>query len=228
MSKRRIENEINKLSDEALGELTPDTRLRILLKARADGREEWIDRLLETCPRDTYQAFAVRDRSAYSMAFQAVYELHTSYLRYKLVRTEQVLRQRIDDERDEEPSDEELEQFAERANEVRKSIANLYTLFHGYQRFATEVLGVNLEVWLALHPNGLAVLEAVSEVIGNQSKVKSAESYLNETLGAGSEIDEPDQLERDEDRWRRLNEAAERWYERQIACWRGLTTGVRR
>lgn len=227
MSKRRIENEINRLSDEALGELTPDKRLRILLNAQADGKEEWIDRLFETCPRDNYHAFTVRNRSAYSMASQAVYELHTSYLRYKLVRTEQVLKQRIDDERDEEPSDEELEQFAERANEIRKAIANLYTLFHGYQRFATEALGVDLEVWLALHPNGLAVLKDVSEVIDNQNKVRLAEWYLNETRGAGSETGE-DHIARDEDRGGRLDEAAEWWYESQVTLWRSLITGLRR
>lgn len=49
MSKRRIENGIDELREEVLGDLPPDERVQLPLTASGEGKDEWIDSLLETC-----------------------------------------------------------------------------------------------------------------------------------------------------------------------------------
>lgn len=221
MNKRRLKNEIRELSDDRLGELGPETRFQYLLEAKAEGREYWVSRLRETCPqvdvRIADPAFTGRVRLALLLAYEAVYKLQTRYLRYEWVRTTQRDKLRIDHERDEEPTDEELEQFAVRADELRELFAELYALYHSYHRFATEDLGVDPETWLALHPDGVAVFEVVGDMIDDQREIELAERYLNEKRREDGEFDDLSQINRDDDHWETLDDVAEAWYEPLVA-----------
>lgn len=44
MSKRRLENEIDELGEELLSALPPNERVRLLLTASGEGKDEWIAR----------------------------------------------------------------------------------------------------------------------------------------------------------------------------------------
>ena len=54
MTKRRIENELDEFGDEILRDLDPDERVEFVLTAKAEENDEWLDRLMETCPRGEY------------------------------------------------------------------------------------------------------------------------------------------------------------------------------
>lgn len=149
MSKRRLGNQIDRLSDGILEDLEPDTRLRIMLEAWANGNEQWTDRLVETCPQYRYKAtdyaFTERARLAHQILFQAVYELHTTYLRYEHTRQKQRYTWLLDHEREEDPSDEELNRASARADTLRELFTALYCSYHAHCRFGSEILDVDLE-----------------------------------------------------------------------------------
>ena len=226
MSKRRLGNEIDELSDAILRDLEPEQRLQLLLRARADGNEQWIDRLVESCPRYKYtatdHAFTGRVRLAQRVAQQAVYELHTTYLHYKYTQQQQHYTWLLDDE---EPSDEELDRASERADELRELFAELYTIYHAHRRFATEILDVDPETWLAFHPEGPTVFEIVADMIDDQREIKRAESYLNEQLEADEEEEvdtetaDPDQSAPDDDHRVTLEDVAETRYKALASAW---------
>lgn len=222
MNKRRLKNEIRELSDDWLSDLGPETRFQYLLEAKAEGREYWVSRLLETCPQEDVRiadpVFIGRVRLALLLAYEAVYKLQTRYLRYEWLRTTQQDKLRIDDERNEEPTDEELERFAVRADELRELFVELYALYHSYHRFATEDLGVDPETWLALHPDGVAVFEAVGDMIDDQREIKFAEWYLNGKRSEDDEFDALSQIDRDDAQWVTLDHVAEAWYEALVAA----------
>ena len=230
MSKRRLENEIDELSDTILGDLEPDQRLQLLLRARADENEQWIDRLVETCPQYDYtatdHAFTDRVQLAQRIAQQAVYELHTTYLHYEYTRQQQRYTWLLDDVRDEEPSDEELDRASERADEIRELFADLYTIYHTHQRFATEILNVDPETWLTFHPEGPTVFEVVADVIDDHREIEFAESYLNEQFEADEEEEvdteatDPDQTVPDDDHKETLEEITEIRYEALASVWK--------
>ncbi len=80
----------------------------------------------------------------------------------------------VNRERNEEPSDEELDRTCERADEIRESFAELYTDYHASQRCATEILNVDPETWLAFHPEGPTVFEVVADMIDDQREIELA------------------------------------------------------
>lgn len=227
MSKRRLGNEINELSDAILGNLEPDQRLQLLLSAQANGNKQRIDQLIESCPRYNSRAIdrAFTDRVwlAQRVAYRAVYDLHMMWLHYKLTRQQQRYTWVLDYERDEEPSDEELDRASERADELRELFAVLYISYHAHQRFATEILNVDPETWLAFHPEGPTVFEAVADVIDDQWEIDFAESYLNERRGTEEEVEdetvEPDQTASDDGHQVTLEGLAETRYEDLARVW---------
>lgn len=235
MSKRRLGNEINELSDAILGDLEPDQRLQLLLSAQANGNKQRIDQLIESCPRYNSRAIdrAFTDRVwlAQRVAYRAVYDLHTMYLHYELTRQQQRYAWVLDYERDEEPSDEELDRASERDDELRELFAVLYISYHAHQRFATEVLEVDPETWLALHPEGPPVFEVVANVIDDQHEIDFAESYLNGLFEEDEVVDdetaEPDQTASDDDRVT-LEDVAETRYEALARIWEDAITGIPR
>lgn len=121
------------MSEEVLDDLIPDERLRLTLEAEATGREGWMDRLRETCPRYEYtnvdHEFRYRVRSALLLAYRAVYDLHTTYLEYQFARNEWEYHMILDYERDEDPSDEDLERLSERAEDRQELfVAFMYSI----------------------------------------------------------------------------------------------------
>ncbi|WP_336361923.1 hypothetical protein [Halalkalicoccus salilacus] len=229
MSKRRLGDDIDELSDDLLRDLEPEQRFQLHLRAQADGKEQWIDRLVETCPRYKYtatdHAFTDRVQLAQRLAQQAVYDLHTTYLHYEYLQQQQRYTWALDYERDEEVSDEELDRAAERADEIRESFAELYTSYHAHRRFATEILDVDPKIWLASHPEGSTVFEIVADVIDDQREIELAESYLNEQLEEDKEDEgdtetaDPDQTAPDDDHRGTLEDVAEMRYEELTSAW---------
>jgi hypothetical protein len=186
MSKRRLGNQIDRLSEAVLEDLEPDKRLRIMLEAWANGNEQWTDRLVETCPQYEYKAtdyaFTERARLVQQILFQAVYELHTTYLHYELTRQKQRDTWLLDHEREEDLSDEELNRASARAHAELELFAALYCSYHAHCRFGSEILDVDLEMWLALHPEGEMVFEMVAETIDDQTLIELAASHLSDLL----------------------------------------------
>lgn len=188
MSKRGTKRSVEDLNEEILGDLSPDERLRLMCKAEARGKEHWVDRLIETCPWKRYRtldaAFRMRGIVARSLAKAAVYNLHTMVLYYEFFRLHREYLLVRDLNGSAEPSRAVLERIDECAEEMQSTFATGYIQYHAYQRFATEVLEIRLETWLALHPNGVIVLQAVEEFISDERRIEAAEDWFDETINA--------------------------------------------
>lgn len=223
MSKRRLDNEIDELSDEILGNLDPERRLQFVLETKAEGNSQWVEQLIESCPQHNYiatdHAFTNRMRIARRIIERAVYELHTTYLQYGYLQQQQRYTWLLDYERDEEPSDEELDRAAERADTLQELFAELYTSYHAYRRFATEILDVDLETWIALHPEGTTVFEVVGERIDNEMKIKLSESYLAELPDERDEETNSDRTTADEEPVA-LKDITDIRYEILVSAWK--------
>jgi len=169
MSKRRIASELDDLQDEVLSDLDPDERLSLFLEAAAADKDRWVDQLRETCATQEYVAtdMAYTKRGDWALRFlqHAVYELHVALLRYEFLEFRQHTQWVLDGYRDEEPSDIALEQAADRAEYLHHLFLELYSLYHSHRRFADDVLGVDLETWFTLHPEGTFVLDSVEEFL---------------------------------------------------------------
>lgn len=228
MSKRRLKNEIDERNNEILGDLEPDQRLQLFLEAQADGNEQWTDRLIETCPQYDYTAtdyaFTDRARLAQRGAYLAVYELHTTWLYYVCIQQQQYYTAMLNRERDEKPSDEELNQAVELDDTLQEVFASLYASYYAYRWFATEIIGTEPETWLALHPDGPAVFEAVTDVIDDELAIELAESYLNNRLEDEEEKEddgtaEPDQTVPADDHEVTLEDVAVMRYVELASVW---------
>ncbi|WP_115864079.1 hypothetical protein [Halorussus litoreus] len=194
MTKRRLENEIDEVSKEVLGDLSPDERLQLVLEAQAAGNDRWVERLVGTCPRYHYRAtdraFTERGRLALLLGRHALYDLHTTLLHYELVKQQQRFTTIVGISRDEGLSDAARDRAAERADHVNGLFADLYMQWHAYQQFAEAVLGVDLETWIGRHDEGALVLDAVEDTLDDSLAVEFAEDWLSdESDGTGDEDD---------------------------------------
>lgn len=212
MTKRRLERDVAKVSDQLLTELEPVVRIRCLLEAHARGKDRWIDRLHKTCPPAQRPAVVMAVQLALLWAYKAVYDLHTTALWLELLKTTQRAVITVDLERDEEPPEDRVEQAADRAAEIRAQFATLYIAYHSQRRFATDGLGIDLETWLTLHPNGQPVIELVEAVLDDPTQQRLAAAWLADE--AALTVDEP--------ATDALDEYVEREYETRIATWRRL------
>lgn len=210
MTKRRVEREIERLSEELLPTLSPRDRIRYLLEASIQNRERWIDRLYETCPPDQLPTIMAGRQLLLNWAREAAYDLHTIALRVELLQTKQDARIVIDRYRDESPSDEELERAATRADTIRAQFASLYIAYHGHRRFAREELGVALETWLRLHKNGPEILEVATSVLDDPTEERLAGEWLADD---DESIDDPSAA---------LDTYVDRWYETRVEWWTEL------
>lgn len=61
-----------------------------------------------------------------------------------------------------------------------------YTSYHEWQQFAPTVLGVDLEPWFALHPDGVGVCEAVEAILACEMSYELAEAYLTTEVATSS------------------------------------------
>lgn len=186
MTKRSVRADIDDLNEDVLGDLTPDQRTELYHEAVAAGREEWVETLRKTCDWRRYRAMEMAYTDRIEASFQllqaTLYELHTTVLHYQLCRERQHRQWATDWEREEEEEEEppaaRVEAAVERADQIRCFFIKLYAHYHAAQRFATEVLGVDLRTWLAPRPEGEAVLELVEQVIAQDHEKERAEKFL--------------------------------------------------
>jgi len=222
MSKKRIEGEVDELSEELLGDLDPDERLQLWLEGAAAGNEQWLARLRETASVGTYRAtdraFVGRGKAALQFLNGTVYRLHVAALRYELLEQRQYLQWLLDIERDTDPSDAELEQAGERADQIKDVFLDLYTCYHANRQFATEVLGVPFETWCELHSEGPVVLDIVEEILDNPMRYDLAEEWLNSYHDMEGNESADGDGERDRE-WITLDEVAEQRYQGLVALW---------
>ena len=210
MTKRRVEREIEQLSEELLSTLSPRDRIRYLLEASIQNRERWIDRLYETCPPGQLSTIRAGRQLLLCWAYEAAYDLHTIALQVELLQTKRDAKIIIDRYRDESPSEEELEQAATRADTIRAQFASLYIAYHGQRRFAREELGVALETWFRLHKNGPEILEFATSVLDDPREERLAGKWLADD---DESLDGPSAA---------LDTYTDLWYETRIEWWTEL------
>lgn len=195
MTKHSVQTDIDALDEDLLGALTPAQRTELYHEAVAAGREEWVKTLRRTCDRQGYWATEVAYTDRVEASFQllqaTLYELHTTVLHYQLCRERQFRQWTVDLEREEaegeEPPAARVAAAAARADQIRCFFVKLYAHYYAAQRFATEVLGVTLQTWLAPRPEGEAVLELVEQVIGQKQEQERAEDFLADRAEAAED-----------------------------------------
>ncbi|WP_134670247.1 hypothetical protein [Halorussus marinus] len=218
MTKRRVENELDELSDEILRELSPDERLPLVLTAAADGKDDWLDRLNETCPRYTYTKrdvrYTNRTRLAFILARKAVYDLHTTWLLFEWLYSHHMqmtviaLCTELDPENVDRLDDSE-------GRDPGALLRHLYATYHGYERFADEDLGVSLETWLSIHPEGEGIATAVAEVLEERAGLLSV---AEEDVTPQSETDDSEERVP-------VDELADLWYRNVNRRWTDAVSG---
>lgn len=164
MSKRRIEQDIEEVSAELLEDLSPDERTQLVLQAQAAGKDQWVERLCETCPRFEFvgldRTYTNRIRIATLLAWRAVYDLHTYALYYELASQRnryRFLLSQTDYDVGSDGLDDEVSPM--------EWLTLLAVDHQAYERFATDILGASLAEWLSLSGEGDAVVEAVEELL---------------------------------------------------------------
>jgi len=204
MTKRSVETELDELSEGLLDELSHKQRFALLLKASEDDREQWKERLTETIPRVTFKGTdpAYRNRSyvLFDMASRAFYELHTLALRVlwrQSRRSHQVLFELHTDTDDASLPDP----IRESEKNPLLVLAELYITYHAYERFAAQIVGVDLGTWAVTHLDGQWILELVETVLDIHSALlEQANAEFEPVPEAEFEVAEeylPDELPED-------------------------------
>ena len=194
MSKRRIERTVDELNEEILGDLTPDERLKLVIEAMAHEKDEWVEQLRKTIPKQDYHgkdpAILNRNRLAFILAQQACYALYTSWLSYQWLltqHTQETLAELFDlpSVSDHAPDGWQTD-FEGRST---KKLIELYIDYHTYDRFASELFDVPLETWLtATHPDAETIVPAVEETMDmEQATIDAIDADLSGTNTEDSE-----------------------------------------
>jgi hypothetical protein len=174
-SKRTIENSLEDLSDDVLEGLPPESRLRLLMEARTDGRESHTDRLIETCRGFAASDFQKKYTVSHFIALLAVYELKETHRR--LLAAEDVLRSvnsllraQSDDPVDAPGEmDEDLyEAWTELEEAAAQKHVDLHNFYEALRRFAEDDVGTSLETFLGVHHDGEAVLDDVRAALDDR------------------------------------------------------------
>lgn len=188
MAKRKIETELDELSEELLEDLDHRERFALLLKTNEDDREHWRERLVETIPEADYRgvdpAYRRRAYVLLTLSERAVYELHTRFLEYQVRQTEALhydLAELLEDDEIETP--DSGSPFEDESSPGER-LGDLYLEYHAYRRFAEQVIGVDLETWVAGHPNGQAVVAVIEDTLERFSEEQFA---VDEDLPAATE-----------------------------------------
>ena len=194
MTKRRVESELDDLSDEVLGDLTPDERLTLALRATAKGKDEWLDRVTETCPQYEYPRpdprYTIRLHLVREMALYVTYELHTMYLDFELVNQLNIAASLIEFCTEVEPEAVGLAHERDSGRTPAELLADLFIRYEGAARFADEELGVPLKTWLAVHPHGPLVATTVADGLDDYPNLlRAAEEDLCSAADDESEGD---------------------------------------
>ena len=87
-TKQTLEDDLEELGEDTLSALPPGSRLKLMIRAQAEGDGDVVDRLREAVPERDYRGkdYEFRQQAMLSVAFtrQAVYTLHLSYMEYLL------------------------------------------------------------------------------------------------------------------------------------------------
>lgn len=188
MTKRSVENDIADVSEEVLCDLSPDTRLRLLIESKADDRDEWLDKLYETTPKRDYRMkdheVSNRIRYAYILAQHAAYDLWTAWLRYYWMLSESAF-ERVSDLFDLPKASDHFddEQQMDYDAQIMNKVLEMYVNYHAFDRFAEDVLDVDLETWLtSMHHDGERIVPAVEEVLEmEQATIDTLRETIPET-----------------------------------------------
>jgi len=116
------------------------------------------------------------------------------------------------------PTDAQLERGEKRGEEIQAVFTEPYVLYHGYRRFAEEILNVDVETWFAPHPNGEAVLDAVEEEVDDPLAIEIAEEHH---AGGCAMADGGDESEESI-----LDELAQLWFEAARSSWEEVVSVV--
>lgn len=229
MSKRRVERDLTDLEDKVYHDLDPEERLQYVWIAEAEGERDWMKRLIRTTPSVRYdqpdRAFLERKTFSTLLLQDCVYDLQTTFLKYKCLEANQRFAFIFYEHNDGEVSESVEEAMNSLPDEMRMIFAELYMFHYAYQKFATEVLGIDLETWVKPHKEGLVVLKAVTEVLDDPRQIEITERHLNdETLERWEdrEIDETgetDESEETEDERITLDQLGEKHYETLVEMW---------
>ena len=212
MTKRRLERDLETLSDEVLAELDPGERNQYLFIAQAQDNDYWIERLHDTCPAD--QAIETITLGLLSLQFasETVYDLHTTALQFELLEMRNWAR--ISAMGDDRPSEEDRERASDRADDTQAQFVALYLAYHGNRRFAEDELGIEFETWLASHKHGPMVIDLAEATLADSSRRRLAEEWVLEELFADEPDDDP------------LDALVDNWAEHRTAGFQHLSTGI--
>lgn len=165
MTKRSVETDLAELSEDILHDLSHKQRFALLLKATEDDRDQWKERLVATIPTATYRgpdpAYRNRGYILFEMASRAFYELHTLALRFQWFQSRRIHQELLTDTDDESLPDP----IREPETNPLLLIAELYITYHAYERFAAQIVGVDLETWAISHLDGLRIVELVETLL---------------------------------------------------------------
>ncbi|MDG5820199.1 hypothetical protein [Natronococcus sp. A-GB7] len=214
MTKRRLERDLETLSDEVLAELDPGERNQYIFIAQAQDNDYWIERLHDTCPADQLGETIALGQLSLQFAFETVYDLHTIALQLELFETRNWAR--IFAEGDDRPSEAALERASDRADDTQAQFVALYLAYHGNRRFAKDVLGIEFETWLAPHKHGSMVIDLAEDTLADSSRRRLAEEWVLEEMELFA--DEPDDDP--------LDALVDNWAEHRIAAFQRLSAGI--
>lgn len=162
-SKRSIESELSDLSDQVLGDLEANERVRLIIKADAAGNDDRVERLVESCPTAEYRRpdhrYTNRALVAHNEAQNAMYNLRTTWLELQWVQSQLTHIGMMDlfdlyptdivedppDGIDFPDAEERLARFRRRENGL---LVTLFIHYHVYQRFAEDCIGVKFTEFL--------------------------------------------------------------------------------
>ncbi|RJT07997.1 hypothetical protein [Halococcus sp. IIIV-5B] len=166
MSKRTVETDIDQISDRKLRGLTPRQRIGLYLIGAAEDNEQWKGRLIDTIPRAQYNgpelSYLKRARVISRFGRNALYDLHTTALHLQ-IEYDHTARMATTSFRS--GSDDSASDNAEANLQPLWQYGALYTQYFSYRRFSEQIVGVELPVWLSIHPEGQVVVKAVEDYL---------------------------------------------------------------
>lgn len=191
MSKRRIEDDIDELSEEYLEDLSNEKRVRLIMKGAARD-EKWIDKVVEATPRKGYVQYDVgftrRTEVVYQVAQSITtalnetflnccwaHMLHNSLTKFPLLYE------------DSSPGTEMIE------NVLHPStfLARLYIQQAAYRRFAEDDLDLTLTELVSKVPRGKTIVEQVDDILEKeQSRIQLLYKQSEHSLVPGINLPE--------------------------------------
>lgn len=168
MSKRSVENSIDGLSEDLLGDLSPAERQTLTLEAFGEDRDEHVEYLRSTCPTSTYRAIDLeyfqRMQFLQLLASYAIHDLQKHIIHFRRTEVCNRYRERLEALHDTHDVDSELP-FRDRFDHPDFWARCLDGSYRGCERFATEDLEVSLDEWFSISRRGPTFLERAEMIL---------------------------------------------------------------